>query len=264
MSKDDEMADPVVEIYDCMSVEYHHNMGFDWEEVMREEGAILHRFLEDRIGYQSPLSLLDCTCGIGTQALGLALQGHRVHASDLSPVSVDCARREAADFGVLMGFSVADFRDLGAVISDTFDVVISCDNAIAHCLNDDDLAAALASMKTRLKPEGLLLLSLRDYDELVKDKPRFTSQHVQDRPDGRRVVFQLRDWASDGRQYRAHQFLIKENSNGYEIKHFETVHRALLRNELMGAIRDAGYGDIRWHVPEVSGYYQPIVTARNR
>ena len=119
-------------------------------------------------------------------------------------------------------------------------------------------------MKTRLKPEGLLLLSLRDYDELVKDRPRFTSQHVQDRPDGRRVVFQLRDWADDGRQYRAHQFLIKENSDGYGLKHFETVHRALLRDEMMAAIRDAGYGDIRWHLPEESGYYQPIVTARNR
>ena len=258
------MVDPVTEFYDRMSVEYHHNMGFDWEEVMRDEGAVIHRFLEGQMGHQGPLSLLDCTCGIGTQALGLALQGHRVHASDLSPVSVDCARREAADFGVAMAFSVADFRDLGAVISDTFDVVISCDNAIAHCLEDDDLAAALASMKTRLKPDGLLLLSLRDYDELIKDKPRFTSQHVQDRPDGRRVVFQLRDWADDGRRYRAHQFLIKENEDGYGLKHFETVHRALLRDEMMAALRDAGYRDIRWHHPEESGYYQPIVTARNR
>lgn len=258
------MADPVVDFYDRMSLEYHHNMGFDWEEAMREEGAILHRFLTDQTGGQSPLSILDCTCGIGTQSLGLALQGHRVHASDLSPVSVDCARQEAADFGAHLDFSVADVRDLCAVISDRFDAVISCDNAIAHCLSDDDLAAALASMKTRLKPEGLLLLSLRDYDELVKDRPRFTSQHVQDRPDGRRVVFQLRDWADDGRQYRAHQFLIKENSDGYGLKHFETVHRALLRDELMAAMGAAGYADIRWHLPEESGYYQPVVTARNR
>ncbi len=119
-------------------------------------------------------------------------------------------------------------------------------------------------MKTRLKPDGLLLLSIRDYDALIADKPRFTSQHVQDRPDGRRVVFQLRDWARDGRGYRAHQFLIREIDGAYELKHFETEHRALLRDELMAAVRGVGYEDVRWHGPEASGYYQPIVTARNR
>ncbi len=258
------MADPVVEFYDLMSLEYHHNMGFDWDESVREEGASIDRFIANQMGRPSPYSVLDCSCGIGTQAIGLALHGHQVHAADLSPVSIDCARREAADFGVSMKFSVADFRDLSASISDTFDAVISCDNAITHCLGDDDLDAALASMKTRLKPGGLLLLSLRDYDALVADKPRFTSEHVQDRPDGRRIVFQLRDWASNGRQYRAHQFLIKENDGGFELKHFEIEHRALLRDELMAAVRGAGYQDVRWHGPEASGYYQPIVTARNR
>jgi len=260
----EEMADPVVEFYDRISVEYHHNMGFDWEAAVREEGTSLDRFLANQMDRRGPYSVLDCSCGIGTQAIGLALHGHQVHATDLSPVSVDCARREAADFGVSMNFSVADFRELSASISDVFDVVISCDNAIAHCLDDDDLAAALASMKTRLKSDGLLLLSIRDYDALVVDKPRFTSEHVQDKPDGRHIVFQLRDWASNGRRYRAHQFLIKENDGGYELKHFETEHRALLRDEVMAAVRGAGYEDVRWHGPEASGYYQPIVTACNR
>ncbi len=258
------MADPVVEFYDRLSVEYHHNMGFDWEVAVREEGASLDRFLENQLGRGGPFSVLDCSCGIGTQAIGLALHGHQVHATDLSPVAVDCARREATDFGVSTTFGVADFRKLGAAISDIFDVVLSCDNSIAHCLEDDDLAAALASMKTRLKPGGLLLLSIRDYDALVADKPCFTSEHVQDRPDGRRVVFQVWDWASDGRSYRVDQFLIKENDGRYELKHFETELRALLRDEVMAAVRGAGYEEVRWHGPEASGYYQPIVTARNR
>ena len=86
--------------------------------------------------------MLDCSGGIDARAIVLALYGHQAHATDLSPVSVDCARREATDFGVSMNFCVADFRKLGAAISDAFHVVISCDNAIAHCLEDDDLAAA--------------------------------------------------------------------------------------------------------------------------
>lgn len=258
------MSKSVTEFYDRLSLLYRHNMGWDWDAAVREEGAQLSRFLAEQAGHSGPVSVLDCSCGIGTQAIGLALQGHRVHATDLSEVSIDCARREATELGVNITFGVADYRDLGAVVADTFDVVISCDNSIAHCLGDADLAAALASMKSRLKPGGTLLLSLRDYDALVADRPRFNNEHVQDRPDGRRIVFQLWDWAEDGHHYRVHQFLIKGVERSYEINHFETNLRALLRAEIIAAVREAGYREIRWHVPAESGYYQPIVTARNQ
>lgn len=60
------MSDPVVDFYDRMSVEYHHNMGFNWEESVRDEGAILHKFLLRSLGKPGPFTVLDCTCGIGT------------------------------------------------------------------------------------------------------------------------------------------------------------------------------------------------------
>ena len=257
------MSEPVSGFYDALSPFYHDNMGWDWDAVMREEGAILGRFVADRRGHGGPCALLDCACGIGTQAIGLALHGYRVHGTDLSAVSVDCARREAERIDVEMTFGVADFRDLGASVSGTFDVVIACDNSIAHCLSDDDLAAAMVSMKTRLAPKGVLLLSVRDYGPLVEERPRFNNQHVQDRPDGRRVVFQLWDWADDGRRYVMHQFLIRQDGDGIETHHFETTLRALLRDEVVTALKQAGYADIRWHPPDESGYYQPIITAHN-
>ncbi|MBU06061.1 MAG: methyltransferase domain-containing protein [Gammaproteobacteria bacterium] len=257
------MTKPITDFYDRLSLEYRKNMGWDWEAGLRKEGVTLDKFLVSQLGRPGPYSLLDCSCGIGTQAIGLALQGHQVHATDLSPVSIDCARRESADFDVSMTFGVADFRELSATISDTFDVVISCDNSFAHCLRDDDLAAALVSIKTSLKVGGLMLLSVRDYEALVADKPRFNNEHVRDMSDGRRVAFQLWDWASDGRSYHNHQFLIKETDGEYDVKHFETKLRALLRDEVITAAKDAGYKEVSWHVPETSGYYQPIVTARN-
>ena len=258
------MSIPVTDFYDRLSPEYRHNMGWDWEAVMRDEGATLSHFLDDQVGRKGPFKLLDCSCGIGTQAIGLALQGYDVHATDLSTVSIDCARQEATKLGADIDFSVADYRELHQAVSNQFDIVLSCDNSIAHCLEDEDLASALASMKARLKMGGLLLISLRDYAALVSDKPRFNNEHVQDRPDGRRVVFQLWDWASDGNRYRNHQFLIKETDGHYGVQHFETELRALLRDEILGAISKAGFADVRWHVPEQSGYYQPIVTARNQ
>ena len=147
------MINSVTEFYDRLSPVFRHSQGYDWEAGVCWEGEWLDRFLANQLGGREPWSVLDCSSGIGTQAIGLALHGHQVHATDLSPASVDCARRESTEFGVAMIFGVADFRKLGETISDTFDVVLSCDNSFAHCLHDDDLAAALASTE-RSSPEG--------------------------------------------------------------------------------------------------------------
>jgi len=258
------MTKSITDFYDRLSLLYHHNMGWDWDAAVREEGAQISRFLVDELGKPGPFTLLDCSCGIGTQAIGLALQGHEVHATDISEVSVDCAQQEAVKLGVKMQFGVADYRNLSAAVTETFDVVLSCDNSISHCLLDEDLAAALNSMKQRIRPGGHLLLSVRNYDAVASDKPRFNNEHVQDQKDGRRIVFQVWDWEDDGRRYRIHQFLIREENGQYKINHFETRLRALLKDELMAAIHSAGFRDVRWHVPEDSGYYQPIITARNK
>jgi len=258
------MSRSVTDFYDRLSLLYHHNMGWDWDAAVREEGAQLNRFLSDGMNRPGPFSVLDCSCGIGTQAIGLGLQGHQVHATDISSVSIECASEEADRLGVEMTFGVADYRKLEDSVTDTFDIVLSCDNSISHCLTDKDLSAALTSMKARLNPGGLLLLSLRDYAALVDDQPRFNNEHVQDKEDGRRIVFQLWDWDDDGRRYQIHQFLILHHDGEFEVNHFETKLRALLRDELISAIRNAGYEKVRWHVPEDSGYYQPIVTARNQ
>ncbi len=257
------MSQPVTDYYDRLSLQYRHNMGWDWDATMRDEGATLSRFVAQVMNRPEPLALLDCSCGVGTQAIGLGLQGHRVHATDLSPVSIDCARAEAEKLGLEMAFEVADYRSLGESVTDTFDVVLSCDNSIAHCLTDTDLAVALASMKSRLNSGGLLLLSIRDYDTLVRERPRFNNEHVQDRDDGRRVVFQVWDWDDDGERYAMHQFLLREHDGDFKASHFRTRLRALRRDQLLDAVRHAGYVEVRWHRPEDSGYYQPIMTARN-
>ena len=257
------MPNPATEFYDGLGPLYHDNMGWDWDAVMRQEGTLLSGFLGQRLPGGGPYAILDCACGIGTQAIGLALQGHRVRGTDLSPVSVECARSEASRLGVDIGFEVADFRDLGETVADRFDVVMACDNSIAHCLADVDLARALASMKAQLDPGGVLLLSVRDYDALSQEQPQFNNEHVQDRPDGRRVVFQVWDWESGGNAYVMHQFLLRETGAGFETNHFKTRLRALRREELVSALGDAGYRDVRWHLPDDTGYYQPIVTARN-
>jgi SAM-dependent methyltransferase len=252
------MDDPAVQFYDGLSGDYHL-LFEDWPRGVRWQGGVLDRLLRGLLG-DRPLAVLDCCCGIGTQALGLALLGHRVHATDLSPAAVGRAAREAAAFGVSLGFGVADVRTLAEQVAGVFDAVLACDNSLPHLLGDDDLRRGVAGMAAKLRPGGVFLASTRDYDALVRERPASTPVRVLGGPP-RRVTFQVWDWSADGRSYRLHQFILKEEG-GWRLAHHAGEYRALLRDELAGAVRQAGLQDVRWHEPGESGYYQPVVTAR--
>src|SRR5205085_7334535 len=102
----------------------------------------------------------------GTQALGLALRGHRVRGTDASEGALARAEREAKRLGAEVSFAAADFRALDGVAGD-FDAVICCDNALAHMLDAAELRGAVMSMASKLRPGGLLVASIRDYDRAL-------------------------------------------------------------------------------------------------
>lgn len=45
---------------------------------------------------------------------------------------------------------------------------------------------------------------------------------------------------------------------------WSTLYRAITRRELVKVLEENGFQEITWHMPEQSGYYQPIVTAIKR
>jgi SAM-dependent methyltransferase len=155
-------------------------------------------------------------------------------------------------------------RTLTADVDGEFDVVLACDNALPHLLSDEDLRLAVENMAVKLRPGGLFLASLRDYDRLVQERPRGEGPRVFDDIRGRRIAFQVWDWAEDGSRYRLQQFLVSQDGAGWQTEHFSADYRALLAAELVGVLRQAGFAlaGIHWHEPEESGFFQPIVTAR--
>ena len=153
---------------------------------------------------------------------------------------------------------------LTASFRGTFDAVIACDNALPHLLTDNDLEQAIAACPRKFRPGGLFLVSLRDYDQLRRDRPQTHTPRVFDDPDGRRIAFQVWDWSEDGARYRLHQFLVQEHDREWRTTHLETDYRALSRGELSAVVERAGLTRLHWHEPETSGYYQPILTARKR
>jgi 2-polyprenyl-3-methyl-5-hydroxy-6-metoxy-1,4-benzoquinol methylase len=254
------MSDSVLGFYEGMAEEYHLLFA-NWTQSVERQGAMLDALLR-RCGAPPPRRVLDCACGIGTQALGLAARGYVVHATDLSPAAVARAEREARAMNLTLTTGVADMRTLDSQVPGTFSVVLAFDNAMPHLLTDEDLDAASHAMASKLVPGGLLALSLRDYDTLATQQPRFDSERVLDAPEGRRILFQLWDWAADGRTYTVQQFILRPEGSGWQATEHKGVYRALQRVELERSLTRAGLMDTRWYAPEETGFYQPILTAR--
>jgi glycine/sarcosine N-methyltransferase len=254
------MTDSVLDFYDQLTSDYHLLFA-DWKHSVRWQSELLDTLIRAELG-DLPHTVLDCTCGIGTQAIGLALRGYRVHGTDLSPQAIERAIREARAFGVPVSFSIADVRALPTQLEGTFDVVLSCDNALPHLLQDDDLQRAAGSMAAKLRPGGLFLASIRDYDALVCERSPSTLPRVFDEAGQRRIVFQVWDWAADGRTYQVHQFILQSDGAAWHTAHYTTAYRALLRHEFSTILARSGFTNIRWLMPPESGYYQPVVTAR--
>jgi glycine/sarcosine N-methyltransferase len=244
--------------YDDLAGDYDALHG-DWPESVRRQGALLDALIRSELG-DAPQRILDCACGIGTQAIGLALAGHDVLATDLSPGAVERAGREAAAMGATLATGVADFTRLAEQVEGMFACVLACDNSVAHLHGNEDLARFASGVVTKLAPDGLALISLRDYAPLVAE--RAPGHPVRVGPGT--ISFQVWDWDDDGRSYELAQFTLRGEGEQWQTACRRTRLRALLRNELCGALSAAGLTDVRWRTPGETGYYQPIVTARLR
>ncbi|RPF30839.1 class I SAM-dependent methyltransferase [Streptomyces sp. TLI_185] len=255
------MKDSARDFYDSLAADYHRIFP-DWDASMTRQAAALDALVRRELG-AGPHRLLDCACGIGTQAIGLARAGHRVAGSDVSPVAAARAAVEAAARGVALPAVAADMRRLpfgpGA-----FDVVVCADNSLAHLLTARDVAAALREMRRVLTDGGLLLLTLRDYDDLRRTRPASAPPQVSHGTDGRSITFQLWHWHDDGERYDQEYFQLVPEGDGWEVRVRRTASWALTRSEVTEAVTAADFTDVTWQMPETSGFYQPVLAARAR
>ena len=80
--------------YDNLATQYD-KLFLDWQATTQEQAVILDKLFRKN-GFDPSAKILDCACGIGTQAIGLAAMGYQVTASDISQGELAEARKRAA------------------------------------------------------------------------------------------------------------------------------------------------------------------------
>ncbi|MBQ3371551.1 MAG: class I SAM-dependent methyltransferase [Oscillospiraceae bacterium] len=243
--------------YDNMANQYD-KLFLDWQSTTREQAVILDRIFTE-YGFDRTAQVLDCACGIGTQAIGLASLGYRITASDISDGELAEAKERAEKNAVQIHFEHADFCALSDTFSKQFDIVIAMDNALPHMLSGEALKKAVTSIAAQTKPGGIIVASIRDYDSLLVGKPPYSPPYIHKTEKGQRVSFQTWVWKEEN--YHLTQYIINDEDL-LQISKFECEYRATRREELTKLFLAVGCTDVVWKFPEETDFYQPIVVAR--
>lgn len=249
--------DIIQTFYDSLAAQYD-KLFLDWQATTHEQAEILEKLFREN-GFDTSASILDCACGIGTQAIGLAALGYSVTASDISDAELAEAKLRADNNHVTLRLERADFRTLSETFPNPFDVIICMDNALPHMLSPEDLEAAVKSIVDQMAAGGLFVASIRDYDALLTEKPPYSPPYIHKTDQGQRVSFQTWNWEDD--RYKLTQYII-DDEDTLQISKFDCEYRTIRRQELTDLLTAFGCSKVEWKFPEETGFYQPIVIAQ--
>lgn len=240
--------------YDQLAPFYHIIYG-DWDAAIEQQSVQLSTIIQAHWGEQAR-TILDVSCGIGTQAIGLAAQGYAVTASDLSSQSVDRAQQEAQQRNLDISFSVCDMRTVHRHHQAQFDVVLSCDNSIPHLLNDAEILTALQQMYACTRSGGGCLITLRDYDKEPRGTGIVKPYGIREAAGKRYLVFQVWDFLSE--IYDLSMYFVEDNKQADTASTMVMRSRyyALSPNHLMRLMEQVGYRSVARLDDQ---FFQPVI-----
>ena len=139
-----------------MPLEYQQMPEYFDAHNVSEETEAKNALIESLLKAQKVNTVLDMTCGTGSQVFFLAERGYEVTGSDFSPGLIEMARNKASKAGKSITFLDGDMRELHA---GKFDAVITIFNAIGHLVKTD-FEKALRNIHANLKDNGVYVFDI--------------------------------------------------------------------------------------------------------
>jgi SAM-dependent methyltransferase len=148
-------------------VPYHALAGvYEWlvpEAQLEPEGAVA-AFAPQVDALPAGAAVLDCSAGTGELAVGLALRGLHVTATDASPAMIERTRALAAGHGAAVDARVCAWEQLpGQGWDERFAAVLCVGNSLAHAAGAPGRLVALEAMAGVLGAGGWLAVTSRNW-----------------------------------------------------------------------------------------------------
>ncbi len=187
--------------------------------------------------------------------------GFDVTGTDISAQSLIIAESFIAEGGQQASLIKHDILEGG--LKPEYDAVVAVGSLITHFTSEDDQRKAVQNMLAALKPGGLLMIGVYDFETLLLDEPYdFVSSFgvFKDRPEGTTVCMQRRRWHGSPRE-RVHKSTFYGITSDKKMRTLTMDARAITHRELESIILASGATKTEWLDPAVSHYYQPLCVA---
>lgn len=121
-------------------------------------------FIESILNQHQVKTVLDLTCGTGSQVLWLAKHGFKVTGSDFSPKLLAIAKKKVKKQNLNIKLIEGDMRE---IIAGQFDAAITIFNAIGH-LTKMDFEKALKNIHRNLNDGGIYVFDIFNLNAMTK------------------------------------------------------------------------------------------------
>jgi|RhiMetdeSRZDD1v2_1073273.scaffolds.fasta_scaffold383585_2 SAM-dependent methyltransferase len=215
-----------------------------------KECGVIATWLHQR-GVRPGAALLDAGCGTGRYSIELSRRGYVVHGIDASPELIAEANRAAGTRSGSASFSVGNILALPA---NRYDAIL-CRGVLNDFLEDSDRNDVFVAFAQALRPAGVLILDVREWEATALRKAReplfrksvptdrgkltFTSVTRLD-SEHQRLLISERHTLDDGREERSYDYSF--------------VMRCWTRDEVHFHLRACGFTSIDWF-----GAYDPAI-----
>ncbi|MBL4645326.1 MAG: class I SAM-dependent methyltransferase [Rhizobiales bacterium] len=130
-----------------------------------QDAAVKNSVLEAILARHNVKSVLDLTCGTGSQVFYLSARGYQITGADFSPALLEVARKKAKAESISVEFIDADMRSLNA---GKFDAAITMFNAVGH-LSKADFEMTMRNICGNLEAGGIYVFDILNLAALNDD-----------------------------------------------------------------------------------------------
>jgi ubiquinone/menaquinone biosynthesis C-methylase UbiE len=140
----------------------------EWEKRWTRE----QHFFQSLINLYNITSAIDAGCGTGFHSLLLSHLGVNVVAADLSKEMLHITERNAKKYCTPLTIVQSSFQELSQNIPQPVDAVFCLGNSFPHCLSKKEQQRAIQNFFSVLKPNGVLILQLLNYERILQQHAR--------------------------------------------------------------------------------------------
>jgi SAM-dependent methyltransferase len=221
-------------IYDTTALYGQHMDNNSQEKLMK--------FYKDLFSKYKISTIHDCSIGAGGTTLPLAKIGYNVSGSDLNENLLNRAKTNFSDFGYNPKLFIADFRNLGDLLEDKVDCIISTGNSLPH-VDLNGFNSFLKSAYGKVKDDGLLFFDIRNWDTINEEKPLINAVDPKEMTaEIHRSVYLLYNWHDNGSVTFTFVTSIDKNGKHMSINTISVPsYYPLLRNDISKKMAENGY-----------------------